>query len=526
MSVFTRGYMGLLALVLGSCASAVMAQGAYDSYLLFDLLTNDSDFEHRYVDESERIWRSQIENDALTGSNITDQYYTNALNVRSYVSVDGAFLYENGRLYGYLCGPEALKGSPGSMALGSEELGAEEYAECVEAPRRGVQTRDLKLVTYGFGFGHKMYTPYQHAGRGFRTPAGYQYLENALHYDRPYAAWLYLSRNLTLEDLDSYSEYEVSIGMVGPAAAGRWVQESAHSYPFTGAMPIQGWRSQVHNRLAIQYSGKLAWHLLQQPMLAGRVKVSHFARLELGTVIDRLGYGVELSAKWPESASCDVYRASEVMFVDTLALPDLTVEQRVWRFREDLQHYLSAAAYIPDVQRNKLLAVEEGIDAFLAADASATDGFRFLQRLQHEVAALNDELRNLALRSCHPGGMYAEVFGNATGHYVVYNYLIDNGIHIPANADPAAAGIMKTGGTRHVHRNPWIASATIGVKTGWKDSWGIGLNYHFRSEETREQHDQHAWAELVLEGKSDWAALFIPGLLLAASLNNRENWPD
>ncbi|MDO6805916.1 DUF2219 family protein, partial [Wenyingzhuangia sp. 1_MG-2023] len=77
-----------------------------------------------------------------------------------------------------------------------------------------------------------------------------------------------------------------------------------------------------------------------------------------------------------------------------------------------------------------------------------------------------------------------------------------------------------------VHRNPWIASASFGVMVGWRDSWGLGVRYNYRTEETLEQKEQHAWAELVVEGKSNWAAAFIPVLLMAAAVNNRDNWPD
>jgi hypothetical protein len=492
--------------LLVSCSLAV-ADASDDSYSLLSLLFNDSDFEQRHVDHLQKIWRSQIENDALTGENITDQYYTNALNIRAYANLEGGFLLDGWRLYGFRCGSDGTHGS------------------CDSASRSNVSNRDLKLVTYGYSMGHKMYTPYQHAGEGEMTPAGFQYKANAEYYDRPFAAWANIARNITIRGLDGYTEHEMSVGAVGPAAAGRWVQENAHQYPFKGAYPIDGWETQVENRLALQYTGKYARHLLQGDMLWGRLAISHFAKAELGTIIGRVGYGAELAMVWPQARRCERFAASKMLFVSTVAEQGIPLAEKFDVYTRELQAYLSGDNYIPNriyLRIQTLLVALESVN-----EQDMADVYRVLEQAQAELQALNNEMQNLALTSCHPDSFYTELSGNMTGHYVAYNYLIDDGIHVPAGSNMSSANpVMQQGGTLKVHRNPWIASASFGVMVGWRDSWGLGVRYNYRTEETLEQKEQHAWAELVVEGKSNWAAAFIPALLMAAAVNNRDNWPD
>ncbi|MDO6683658.1 DUF2219 family protein [Oceanobacter sp. 5_MG-2023] len=492
--------------LLAACPLA-MAEADDDSYSLLSLLFNNSEFEQRHVNHLQKIWRSQIENDALTGENITDQYYTNALNVRAYANLDGGFLLDGGRLYGFRCGPDGNNG------------------DCDSSARSNVSNRDLKLVSYGYSLSHKMYTPYQHAGEGEVVPAGFQYKANAEYYDRPFAAWASIARNITIRGLDGYTEHEMSIGMVGPAAAGRWTQENAHRYPFKGADPIDGWETQVSNRLALQYTGKFARHLLQGDMLWGHLMISHFAKAELGTIIGRIGYGAELAMVWPQARRCERYAASKMLFVSAVAEQGVPLAERFDLYVQKLQQYLSGDNYIPDriyLRIQALLVLLEGVDGEDMADV-----YRVLEQTQVELQALNSEMQNLALTSCHPDSFYTELSGNMTGHYVAYNYLIDDGIHVPAGSNMSSTNpVMQQGGTLKVHRNPWIASASFGVMVGWRDSWGLGVRYNYRTEETLEQKEQHAWAELVVEGKSNWAAAFIPVLLMAAAVNNRDNWPD
>jgi lipid A 3-O-deacylase len=71
--------------------------------------------------------------------------------------------------------------------------------------------------------------------------------------DRPYAAWLYTGLHLLQEnDSRSLNNLEVLAGIIGPAAAGREVQDGYHRV--VGFHQAQGWSHQIANRPGIQFS--------------------------------------------------------------------------------------------------------------------------------------------------------------------------------------------------------------------------------------------------------------------------------
>ncbi|WP_221797363.1 lipid A-modifier LpxR family protein [Oceanobacter mangrovi] len=483
-----------------------------DSYSLLGLLVKDGNFERRYVDDVPKVWQSSIQNDALTGDNITDQYFTNAIQLSGYSSLREGFLYQSGRLYGFRCGPD--------------DGSADDYADCDDAPRSGLQNRDLKLVRYGYTMAHELYTPYQDAGVGKVEHEGYEHIENAAYYDRPFAAWAYWGRTLRLDGVDGYDDHQLTVGVVGPAAAGRWVQETAHQYPFSGAYPITGWETQVDNRLALQYSGKFAAHWIHQEGRFGEAYVSHFPFVEAGSIINRLGYGVEASLLVSEGHECRRYRSGDLFYINTLAQSYVALDDKLAAYAEQLRGYLAANRVSDSVLKHMLVLVDR-IEAFIAVDHPLADVYSELDEVQHQLALLNQQMSARVVSACFPAGWYSRLTASVTGHYVISNYLLEGGIHIPADTDPDSdLQIMREGGTRNVHLKRWIASASVGVMAGWQDHFGIGARYHYRTEETLEQVEQHRWAEFVIEGKSNWAAAFIPLLIGGLALARMDEWPD
>jgi len=494
------------------CLTPAIAQD--DSYSIISLLTNDSEFEQRYVNDEQKMWRNSIQNDALTGDNITDQYFTNALRVSAYANVREGFLFDGLKLYGFKCGPD-------------DDGDSSNDAHCDSNPRANLHNRDLKLVQYGYTMGHDLYTPYQDAGKGFVDEEGYEHIENAYYYDRPYAAWAYAGRTLKITGIDGYIDQKLTIGSVGPRVRGRGVQETAHRYPFSGADPITGWETQVHNRLALQYEGKFAQHLIRPQSRFSSWYVSHFPYLELGTVINRVGYGLESKVSLNNNQHCDSYQSSELFYIDTVAQRQLSIEEKLRSYSQQLRWYLNAGNYLPRASEKSMLKLIERLDNTIRRDhIDSATAYRELEHAQRTLDELNRRLAKRVIRQCFPTGWYVNVHGSITGHYVISNYLLDDGIHVPRNSDPDSEfEVMRNGGHLSVTPKRLIGSASFGIMAGWQDSWGIGFNYHYRSEETREQQEQHRWAELVVEGRGEWVAAFIPILIGSLSLYRYDEWP-
>lgn len=105
----------------------------------------------------------------------------------------------------------------------------------------------------GLSLGQNIYTP-----SDIRTTA-YQ------PDDRPYAAWLYLGAAFHnylpagSHQTARLDVFEVNLGMVGPAAIGRPVQNAVHK--LIGIDPAEGWANQIHNEpgLNLIYESKWRW---------------------------------------------------------------------------------------------------------------------------------------------------------------------------------------------------------------------------------------------------------------------------
>ncbi|MBG52855.1 MAG: hypothetical protein CML99_10630 [Rhodobiaceae bacterium] len=160
----------------------------------------------------------QVENDLFANIANTDRHYTNGL--------QASFLSAPTELPGLLKDiatirvPFAAQGSPATHRL-------------------------------GIALGHTIFTPDDTSTRA------------AIADDRPYAAWLHLT--LTLQTLwetahaGSYQDqWKIDVGVVGPAAGGRFVQNNWHK--LIGADSANGWSNQLRNEPALNVTFERAWN--------------------------------------------------------------------------------------------------------------------------------------------------------------------------------------------------------------------------------------------------------------------------
>lgn len=105
----------------------------------------------------------------------------------------------------------------------------------------GFRINDTTAITYTIG--QNLYTPRDIT------------LTNPDPDDRPYAGWLYGSAALSTITDNHQDEFEIALGVVGPAALGKNTQNFVHNHITTGADDPQGWNSQLKNEPGIT----LAW---------------------------------------------------------------------------------------------------------------------------------------------------------------------------------------------------------------------------------------------------------------------------
>ena len=105
----------------------------------------------------------------------------------------------------------------------------------------------------GLELGHNIYTPAD-------TEA-----TNLINNDRPYAGWLYGSASLYAETGEGFGPYyketldsvALEIGMVGPSALGKQVQNGFHE--LIGVETSKGWKNQLGDELGINLIGERKW---------------------------------------------------------------------------------------------------------------------------------------------------------------------------------------------------------------------------------------------------------------------------
>ncbi len=93
-------------------------------------------------------------------------------------------------------------------------------------------------INFELSLGHQIYTP-----NNIRTPT-------LITNDRPYAAWLYLGFGTSLKEYDRSHLFEFDIGVVGPSALGRQVQNGYHR--MVSISPALGWDNGLRDELTLQ----------------------------------------------------------------------------------------------------------------------------------------------------------------------------------------------------------------------------------------------------------------------------------
>jgi hypothetical protein len=144
------------------------------------------------------------------------------------------------------------------------------------APERELPKVDGDLE-FGLFLGQNMYTP-----RNIRIAA-------AQPFDRPWAAWLYLGGVAQRVSGNRLDTVEVDVGVVGPAAGGRWVQTEWHK--LIGVPTPQGWDNQLPNEPAF-----LASYLQKRRYGSDTFDVVPRAGVTVGTVMTAARVGAVVRA--------------------------------------------------------------------------------------------------------------------------------------------------------------------------------------------------------------------------------------
>jgi len=141
--------------------------------------------------------------------------------------------------------------------------------------------------------------------------------------DRPYAAWLYGGASLYRETDHTLDRATLAVGLVGPGAGGRKVQNDWHSA--FGFNKAEGWSSQLKNEPGIIVSEERKWRLATalgpfETDLLPEINVS------LGNIFTYAGaggvirFGQRLRADWGQPRVQPALSGSE--FVNRAALRD------------------------------------------------------------------------------------------------------------------------------------------------------------------------------------------------------------
>lgn len=177
------------------------------------------------------IWSIQGENASISSASVTDRYYTNGLRI-GWTSPEGyppGWLENVGRLL---------------WGKGNQRI-----------------TVDLS---------QQIYTPY---ATGVKVPpAG----------DRPYAATLLLNTGLQQDGDGWRSVLGMSLGVMGPAAGGEWVQNGFHD--LIGQKGNKGWSSQLKDEPVLQFTSARTWQLPTGSLLGLETDALPDLTAELGTL--------------------------------------------------------------------------------------------------------------------------------------------------------------------------------------------------------------------------------------------------
>lgn len=136
----------------------------------------------------------------------------------------------------------------------SRPISGSEVPDWSKTPYRAWPAFDLSATRrVGLALGQNIFTP---ADTDRRVPDPR---------DRPYAAWAYLGAILATEGADRLDTVELDLGVVGPAAGGRDVQNGFHT--LINVPKANGWAHQLHDEPGIVLSAERRWRFAAPPVL-------------------------------------------------------------------------------------------------------------------------------------------------------------------------------------------------------------------------------------------------------------------
>lgn len=184
----------------------------------------------------------------------TDEYYTNAVKLR-FISPSLQSLAENGMLSDHLDG----------------------LMEAVQKIRR----TEVMQYNVSAGIGQSLYTPRDTQTKSLQRD------------DRPYAAHLYGFLGLHVKEPHLMDTYELSLGMVGPAALGRQTQNTVHR--IKGVDTAKGWKNQLRNEPAAALSWTRNYRITADDDTQGwNWNLLPYHSLTVGNVLTQAALGTEV----------------------------------------------------------------------------------------------------------------------------------------------------------------------------------------------------------------------------------------
>jgi hypothetical protein len=159
-------------------------------------------------------------------------------------------------------------------------------------------------VKYGLAAEHDAYTP-----TSIRSDA-------ILYGDRPFCAALFLKFfSIAVDSVNGNRlSSSFSVGVVGTAASGKWMQETIHKALKNNIAPL-GWDNQIHNDVVLNYEVEDERQLLSTKALL----LSSYGNVRAGTLSDKAGVGFTLMLgrfSSPFQSSASVQRRFRLYFYE------------------------------------------------------------------------------------------------------------------------------------------------------------------------------------------------------------------
>lgn len=184
----------------------------------------------------------------------------------------------------------------GETSLDESEEFLQSVADLIPTLRTDAEQQRYKV---GVALGHNIYTP-----ADTETAA-------LVADDRPYAGWLYGSLLAQAQEVDGrmLRVVELSVGIVGPSAFGREVQNGFHQ--IINVPEAQGWDHQLKDEPGIMLSWERRWRLKTWELDGRRwLDVIGRGRLTLGNVHTHAAVGGRVRLGWnlPRDFGTDLIR--------------------------------------------------------------------------------------------------------------------------------------------------------------------------------------------------------------------------